>query len=107
MCIITFSGEQPSTIVETRLDLEAETVVHPDDEDFFENNSGPIKQFPGCPTCNFRGVDMPCLCQWNSKGSITSEILKDTLSKIDHYKVYGRKNGRKTFLLVDGHGYRI
>ena len=30
MCITIFSGEQPSTIVETRLNLEAETVGHPD-----------------------------------------------------------------------------
>ena len=101
MSIIIFSGEQPSTIVETGLDIEDDTVGHPDDGGFFENNSGPGKQFPGGPTCNFCGVDIPCLFRWSSKGSITSEILKDILSTIDHYKVYGRTNGRKPFLLVD------
>ena len=107
MCIIIFSGEQPSTIVETGLDLEAETFGDPNGADFFENNSGPGKRFPGGPTCNFKGVDIPCLCRWSSKGSITAEILVDILSTVDHYKVFDRTTGRKPFLLVDGHGSRI
>ena len=107
MCITIFSGEQPSTIVETRLNIEAETVGHPEDEDFFENNSGPGKRFPGVPTCNFCVVDIPCLCQLNSKGSSTPEILKDILSTIDHYKVYDRTNSRKPFSLVDKHISRL
>ena len=99
--IIIFSGEQQITIVENGLDLEAERVVQSEDEDLFENNSDPVKRFPGGPTCNFLGVDIPCLCQWISKGSITSDILKDILLTIYHYKVYDRTNGRKPFLLVD------
>lgn len=45
MCIIIFSGEQLSKLVETGLDLEVETVGHSGDEDFFENKSGAGKQF--------------------------------------------------------------
>ena len=36
MCIVIFLGEQPSTIVETGLNREAETVSDPDDDDFLE-----------------------------------------------------------------------
>ena len=74
VCIIILLGEQPNTSVDTGLDLEAEIVRSPDDSDFFKNNSGPGKNFPGDPTYNFNGVYLPCLFQWSSKGSIATDI---------------------------------
>ena len=38
MCVVIFAGETPCTLVETGLDLEAETEGHPDNADFFEKN---------------------------------------------------------------------
>ena len=61
MCIVIFAGETPCTLVETGLDLKAETEGNPDNADLFFKNSGPGKRFPGGPTCNFRGVDIQCL----------------------------------------------
>ena len=46
MCIVIFAGEQPSKIMEIRLNLPAETEGHPDNNDFFKNKTGPRKRFP-------------------------------------------------------------
>ena len=107
MCIVIFAGETPNTLTETGLDLDAETYGCPTDADFFEQNSGPGKRFPGGPTCHFNGVDVPCLCRWSTKGSITAEILKDILETLDHLEVFRRDERMKPFLLVDGHHSRL
>ena len=107
MCIVIFAGEIPNTLTETGLDLEAETFGCPTDADFFDQNSGPGKRFPGGPTCHFKGVDVPCLCRWSTKGSITAEILKDILETLDHLQIFKRNGSMKPFLLVDGHHSRL
>ena len=50
---------------------------------------------------------MPCLTRWSPNGSITLAILIDILATLDHIKCVDRSNGRKPFLLVDGHGSRF
>ena len=67
MCITIFARESPSTITETELDLNAETIGSLSDEGFFAEYSGPGKRFPGGTTCNFRGMYIPCLCRWSTK----------------------------------------
>ena len=93
MCVVIFSGKKPNTICETGLDLNAPTVGDPSDPDFFENNSGPGKRFPGGPTCEYKGKKVPCFCAWTEKGGVTSEMLATMLARLDGYEVFSRDNG--------------
>ena len=109
MCILVLTGKTPKTDVETGIDMFAESIGVATDHDFFINNSGPGKRFPGGPTCNFRGKEIPCFVRWSDKGSMTSEILRDSLATLDTYKLFdtNREEGVKPFVLLDGHGSRI
>ena len=68
VCIVICSSIQPNAMVETGLDLMAETIGSAIDDNFFEKNSGKGKKFPGGPTCKFEGKQIPCLCRWSKKG---------------------------------------
>ena len=59
MRIVIFTGETPSTIMDTGLDLGAETFGNPADADLFERGSSLGKRFPGGPNCEFNGVTVP------------------------------------------------
>ena len=107
MCVLIFAGVRPQAVMETGMDIFVEQVGEVSDEFYFKNNSGPGKRYPGGPTCNFQGKDIPCLIRWSPKGSITSEILVDIISTLDHLEVFDRSTGRKPVLLVDGHGSRF
>ena len=45
--------------------------------------------------------------RWSPNGSIASEILRDALHTLDHHKIFDQSNGKKPFLLLDGHGSRF
>ena len=107
MCIIIFAGKREQAIVETGMDIFAEQVGEVSDKDYFANNSGTGKRYPGGPTCDFRGKKVPCLTRWSPKGSITSDILIDVLASLEFYGVIDRTDGRKPFLLIDGHNSRF
>jgi hypothetical protein len=71
-------------------------------------NSGPRKAFPGAPSCQFRGKDIPSLIACSPKGSITLEILKQALKQLDQLGVYQRVPvGPIPFLLLDAHDSRL
>ena len=109
MCIVIFAGEKTSTILETGMDIFAQVIGNEKDDDFFDKNYGPGKLYPGGPTCEFKGKKIPCLVRWSPKGSITSEILVDILKTLDFLDIFvdERAQGKKPFLLLDGHGSRF
>ena len=47
------------------------------------------------------------MTRWSPKGSITSDILIDILASLEFYGVIDRTDGRKPFLLIDGHNSRF
>ena len=51
--------------------------------------------------------DIPCLIRLGHKGSITSEILVDIVTTLDHLEVMDRSTGHELVLFVDGHGSRF
>jgi len=78
------------------------------DKDYFEVNRGKGKMFPTGPECKFNGKIIPTLVRWSPSGSITSDILVDALATLDHHDIFDRScDGRKPFLLLDGHGSRF
>ena len=54
---------------------------------FLKKNNGKEQDFLGESTCKFMGKDMPCFLM-EKKGSITTEILRDTLTTLDKFEVY-------------------
>ena len=107
MCILIIAGKKPSALVELGINNDATMVGKEGDEDFFENNCGKDKLFPGGPTCEVRGKTVPCFIRWNEKGGMTSTIFKEALEQLDFLEVFPRANGMKPVLLVDGHGSRF
>ena len=107
LCVIIISGVREHLNVESGIDPTKEVEGDLNDEDFVEQNFGPGKLFPGGPTCNFRGQDIPCMVRWSPKGGITSQILADALAHIDAYNTFPRTNGKYPFLLLDGHSSRF
>ena len=107
LCLVIIQGVVEQLNVETGIDISAEPHGTPDDTDFFDNNFGPGKLYPGGPTCNFKGKEIPCMVRWSPKGGITSVILAEALAHIDSYCVFERINGRTPFLLLDGHNSRF
>ena len=109
MCVVIFSGTKRAALTETGLDLSADVIGNMDDRNFFENNNGTGKRFPGGPSCEYKGKTVPCLSRWSEKGGITTHILVDILSALDSLLIFdiNRRNGIKPFLLVDGHRSRF
>ena len=68
MCVVIMSGEHPKAEVETGIDVFAEAVGDVEDDDYFEKNTGKGKKYPCGPTCDVRGVTVPCLVRWSPKG---------------------------------------
>ena len=107
MCVVIMAGEKPKAEVETGIDVFAEAVGNVDDDDYFERNTGKGKKYPCGPTCEVRGVTVPCLVRWSPKGGMTSEILRDICATLDHLEVFDRSTGAMPFFLLDGHGSRV
>ena len=108
MCILILQGKRKDLSVETGIDIRVKPEGDPNNGDtYFFMNSGPGKYFPGPPTCQFRGREIPALVRWNDSGSITSEILVEALSTLDVMNIVDRDENKKPFLLLDGHGSRL
>ena len=107
MCCIIFTGKKSTTLIETGLDLNAETIGNVSDDDFFVKNSGPGKRFSGGSTCTFRNKKVPCFCAWSPKGGITSDILTDIIRTFDTFELSPRINNIKPVIPLDGHGCRF
>ena len=108
MCILIIAAKTKDLSVETGIDITITPDGDAEDSDnFFFNNSGPGKYFPGPPTCKFRGKEIPALVRWNESGTITSEILVEVLSTLDVMNVIPRDSKKKPFLLLDGHQSRL
>jgi hypothetical protein len=107
MCVVIFAGEKMDPLWAMGADLFAEVNGSVEDIHFMRNNSGPGKYHPFGPTCNFRGVEVPCLCMATPSGGITSDTLTLILQTLDKYGATERGPGVKPHLIVDGHGSRF
>ena len=104
MCIIIFAAEELAYGQRMGHDIRADF----NSEGSVRDNSGPGKAFPGAPTCQFWGKDVPALIACSPKDSITSDILKQALKRLDDLGIYEREpGGRIPFLLLDAHDSRL
>ena len=70
---------------------------------FFQNDT----QLQGGPRCKYNGEEIPYFVCASPKSSISSELLKDMLEALDTHCKFDRTNGKKPFLLLDGHQSRF
>ena len=74
----------------------------------YRNNCGPGKRYPGGPTCKFNNKDVPCFICCLPKGSITSELLRDMLARMDRLNLFSQEDGGpEPLIILDGHGSRF
>ena len=88
--------------VETGVDITVEPHGDPNDVEYFFNNCGKSKYFPGGPICNFRRKEILSMIRWSESASISSAILVDVLKTLDTLDVFPRTEGIKPFLLLNG-----
>jgi hypothetical protein len=104
MCIVIFAGEELTYEQRMGHDIRAGF----DNGGSISENSRPRKAFPRAPTCNFRGKNVPALIACSPKGSITSEILREALERMDALGLYERvPGGPIPFVLIDAHDSRL
>jgi len=53
-----------------------------------EMNAGNGKYFPGRPTCDFQGAQIPCKYYMTWSGGVNAEILVDILQTLDAMNIY-------------------
>jgi len=108
MCAVIIAAKTLRPEVITGLDIFAPVEGVEEDDDFYEKNTGAGKMYPCGPTCTYRGKEVPCLVCNTENGSITSDLLKMFLEKLDSFDLFPRgEDGVKPFLLLDGHGSRL
>ena len=61
MCVVIFSGTKRVPLTETELDLSTDVIGNVYDPNYYKNNSGTGKRFPGGPTCEYKGKTVPYL----------------------------------------------
>ena len=100
----TTNNRQPPSETSTNNKLPSDTVF-----DDILNNIGEGKVFPGGPTCDFRGKNIPTMVRYNEGGGITASILTDIFKTLDVLEVFYdiRQKGMKPFVLLDGHQTRF
>jgi hypothetical protein len=108
MCVVIIAAKTLRPEVITGLDIFAPKEGDEEDPDFAEKNSGRGKMYPCGPTYTFQGKEVPCLVCNTKNGSITLDLLKLFLGKMDSLNLFPRtEDGVKPFLLLDGHGSRL
>jgi hypothetical protein len=105
MCAIIFAANEMTQELQLGIDIRAPMV---EGDDSLRGNYGPGRRYPGAPTCNFRGKNVPPFICCSPKGGITSELLKGMVERMDSLDLFPRMEGGPTpFLLLDGHGSRF
>lgn len=115
MCVIIITGKHRDVTVESGIDWTKLDDIDPVEMDnsnefeFFESNYGANKLFPGGPSCDFKGTEVPAFATFSEGGGIDGWILREIFRRIDRLGLYDkdRKNGIFPFALVDGHQSRF
>jgi hypothetical protein len=81
-------------------------VVGDPEVDVAANSHRLDKYYPFCPTCIVRGKKIETFVTCSEIGTVTSEILRDSLKQIDA-QLSSDRTEAIPFLLLDGHGSRF
>jgi hypothetical protein len=114
MCVVLLTGKKRNLMVETGIDANCNEPIIGDVEkdgqyEFFKNNFGEGKLFPGGPKCLYKGKEVPCFVRFSDKGGMTGQILKEIFQTLDDLELFkqDREEGKIPFMLLDGHQSRF
>ncbi len=111
MCAIILKSEQDISKIHFSwrfgIDIRKNVRTGKNEAETFELNCGEGLAMEGGPECRFNGVTIPCFIGASPKASITSEMLAKMLECLDDLELFDRSDGRKPFLLCDGHHSRL
>lgn len=99
MCVVIIDAKSRDIFAETGVDPAHSISLHDAHDDLLLliNNIG--------PTCVYKGKIIPCMVRFNEGGGINGAILKEIFQTLDKLEVFDQdsKEGRKPFVLLDGH----
>lgn len=111
MCAIILKSNKDSTQLPINwrfgIDIRKDLIDGSSEVEIFEKNCKEGQAMEGGPTCFFNGEKIPCFVGSSPKASITSDLLKKMLEKLDSKNIFDRSNGMMPFLLLDGHHSRL
>ena len=93
--------------VEVGIEHDAAVIGSLDDDNYYINNTGKGKRYHCGPQCTYKGIVIPCMCQWSKNGSITPDILKEICETLDSYNVFRRSTRRKPMMIINGHSSSV
>ena len=120
MCVVLIEGKVYNPLIETGINNEAvdvdlllQHIQAKSEFEFLTQNLGgrgnDSKLFPGGPSCVYKGVTVPCFVRFTEGGGMNGKILKDIFATMDKLHLFDdhRKQGRRPFMLLDGHQSRF
>ena len=116
MCVVIISGKRQDALVESGIEWNElnnieniDSMEDLDELQFFISNFGKNNLFPGGPTCNYKGIEVPAYITFSESGGISATILTNIFRRLDDLKIYDedRRQGRIPFVLLDGHQSRF
>ena len=116
MCVVIIQGKRRDILVEVGIEWdlikdinEVDNMTDEQFVSFFESNHGQDKPFPGGPSYNYKGTEIPCYVTFSEGGGINGSILTEIFRRLDELKIYetDRKEGMIPFVLLDCHQSRF
>ena len=115
MCIVIIAGKTYDLAVEIGIDwkqlnkIMREKGKNESDIQFFEQNYGDGKAFPGGPRCQYKGKEVSAFVTFTEGGGMDGWVLTEILRQLDSLELFDedRENGTFPFLLLDGHQSRF
>jgi hypothetical protein len=113
MCVVIIDQKREDILLRTGVDVSEhvifdDSIKESDDKyQYLLNNLGPGKQYPGGPSCIFNGKEIPCMVELSPGGGMTGKILTNIFKTLDELQVFERTNGKRPFILLDGHATRF
>jgi hypothetical protein len=90
MCAIIFAAGKMTQELQLGVNIQVPLV---EGDDSLRGNYGPGKQYPGAPTCKFRGKVVPPFICCSPKGGIISELLRAMLKGMDSLDLFPCTDG--------------
>jgi hypothetical protein len=79
MCVVIVDAKKEDMLVKTGVDVSCKNINdthldHYDDFDYFMNNLGSGRQYPGRPICTNEGKEVPCMVEFCWKSNVYYDL---------------------------------
>jgi hypothetical protein len=114
MCVVLIDGQKEDLLVRTRIDPQCSSINNTiselnDEYEYFKNNIGIGKQYPGGPSCYYQDTEIPCMVEFVSGSGMFGTILAKIFKTLDTLSIFSqeREEGFRPFVLCDDHSSRF